>query len=329
MLHRERMVDNETGMYSIFVILLCSVHFYKFYILVVIRGMFFKSPGKLHPLYTPVVLKSGLTVYYNKYSGYVDLEKPVMPPCSNGGILADEMGLGKTVEVFACILLNKKSTTNSAKGTIDKDIDPGELLKSPVVDKQLKKRKMVEEDEAVPEVINRPKKLKVPNDWVKPSSNKTATKIALEMWYESILSGMSVSTCSYPHRDEDEPLVQCICGNISEEGIIECDSCGKYQHRLCLGYRKSLGRYLCPQCWMDEPLLECGATLIVTPTALRTQWCNEICRHIKGGLRVLQYEGYSATPVYPTQLKNYDLVITTYNVLKAELRLTECGQVSA
>lgn len=291
--------------------------------------MFFKSPGKLHPLYTPVVLKSGLTVYYNKYSGYVDLEKPVMPPCSNGGILADEMGLGKTVEVFACILLNKKSTTNSAKGTIDKDIDPGELLKSPVVDKQLKKRKMVEEDDAVPEVINRPKKLKVPNDWVKPSSNKTATKIALEMWYESILSGMSVSTCSYPHRDEDEPLVQCICGNISEEGIIECDSCGKYQHRLCLGYRKSLGRYLCPQCWMDEPLLECGATLIVTPTALRTQWCNEICRHIKGGLRVLQYEGYSATPVYPTQLKNYDLVITTYNVLKAELRLTECGQVSA
>ncbi|KAJ8966853.1 hypothetical protein NQ317_006638 [Molorchus minor] len=45
-----------------------------------------------------------------------------------------------------------------------------------------------------------------------------------------------------------------------------------------------------------------------------------------GGLRVLQYDGYTASPVYPTQLKEYDLVITTYSVLKAELRLTENGQ---
>lgn len=279
-----------------------------------------------------MVLKSGLTIYYNKYTGYVDIDKPVILPCCNGGILADEMGLGKTVEVLACILLNKKPINNSqAQETsslaVDNKFDPGDLLKSPTVDKQLKKRKRVEENNTPSPVVDQPKKLKVPNDWVKPANNKNATKIALELWYNSILSGMSVSSNRCPYRDEDEPLVQCICGNTSEEGIIECDSCGKYQHRLCLGYRKSLGRYLCPQCWMDEPLLECGATLIVTPIALRAQWCNEICRHIKGGLKVLQYEGYSATPVYPTQLMEYDLVITTYNVLKAELRLTECGQV--
>ncbi|KAJ8921378.1 hypothetical protein NQ315_002994 [Exocentrus adspersus] len=285
---------------------------------------------ELHPLYTTVVLKSGLTVYYNKYTGYLDIEKPVVPPCSKGGILADEMGLGKTVEVLACILLNRKPFFNEShtENTLifDNDVDSVEDVDIPVIHKQPKKRKRIQEDCHVNENVDHPKKLKVPNDWVKSSSKKTPTKIALEMWYNSMLSEMSVSTSSYPYRNDDEPLVQCICGSTSEEGIIECDSCGKYQHRLCLGYNKALGRYLCPQCWMDEPLLDCGGTLIVTPMSLRTQWCNEICRHIKGGLRVLQYEGYSATPVYPTKLKEYDLVITTYNVLKAELRLTECGQ---
>lgn len=44
-------------------------------------------------------------------------------------------------------------------------------------------------------------------------------------------------------------------------------------------------------------------------------------------LKVLNYEGYSTTPIYPTALQHYDIVITTYNVLQAEMRLTETGQV--
>lgn len=40
------------------------------------------------------------------------------------------------------------------------------------------------------------------------------------------------------------------------------------------------------------------------------------------------YEGsHNLIPVYPTNLQQYDLVITTYNVLQNELRLSENGQV--
>ncbi|KAJ8932032.1 hypothetical protein NQ314_015005 [Rhamnusium bicolor] len=283
----------------------------------------------LHPLYTTVVLKSGENVYYDKYTGYIDITKPIISPCIRGGIVADEMGLGKTVEVFACILLNKKVSSISQVNKDDSLIehDSGELKKSPIIDRQRKKRKIDKECDEKSDNIYKPKKLKIPNDWVKPSSKKSSTWIALEMWYNSVLTSSNSTT--QHSRNDDDPLVQCICGNTIEEGLIECDCCGKYQHRSCLGYNRTHGRYLCPQCWMDEPLLECGGTLIVTPLALRTQWCNEIRKHIKGGLKVLQYEGFSATPVYPTQLKEYDLVITTYKVLKAELCLTENGQILA
>jgi E3 ubiquitin-protein ligase SHPRH len=74
---------------------------------------------------------------------------------------------------------------------------------------------------------------------------------------------------------------------------------------------------------MNQPLVECKATLIVSPASLRTQWCKEICKHIRGDFRVLQYGGSSLTPIYPTELAKYDVVITTYNVLQSELRLTE------
>ncbi|XP_074033441.1 E3 ubiquitin-protein ligase SHPRH isoform X2 [Leptinotarsa decemlineata] len=273
---------------------------------------------QLQPLYTPLLLKSDLTIYLDKYSGYVTLERPVIAKSSQGGILADEMGLGKTVEVLACILLNPK---NQVSHEIEQKDSATDL--KPVVVKQLQKRKMPvdEEEEASSILHDRSKKLKIPNNWVKTSSKKSSTYVALKMWYDSILS--DVSTTSSSAVDEDRVSIQCICGSRSEDGIIECDCCGKYQHRECLGYNKSLGRYLCPQCWMDEPLLECGATLIVTPLTLRSQWSREICKHIRGKLKVLQYDGCNLTPVYPTQLKEYDIVITTYSVLQNELRLTE------
>ncbi|KAG5873727.1 hypothetical protein JTB14_035541 [Gonioctena quinquepunctata] len=280
-----------------------------------------KESNQIHPLSIPITLKSGLTIYLDKYTGYISLDKPVIPPSSNGGILADEMGLGKTVEVLACILLNPKYQSCQAM-TDDVDMEV-----SPVVVKQSKKRKLEIEQNESPVCSDQSKKLKIPNDWVKPSSRKSSTYTALKMWYDSILS--DVGTVSTPAKEVYTISVQCTCGSTSEEDIVECDSCGKYQHKKCLGYNRSLGRYLCPQCWMDEPLLEYGATLIVTPFALRSQWCKEICRHIKGKLKVLLYEGCSATPVYPTQLKEYDIVLTTYSVLQNELRLTEHVQLLA
>lgn len=59
------------------------------------------------------------------------------------------------------------------------------------------------------------------------------------------------------------------------------------------------------------------------PTSLKKQWAAEMAKHISDGLRVLVYEGFSATPIYPKKLLVYDVVLTTYAVLQAELRLTE------
>lgn len=74
-------------------------------------------------------------------------------------------------------------------------------------------------------------------------------------------------------------------------------------------------------------MLECKGTLIICPLTLRDQWCDEICKHIGDGLKVLIYEGARATAIYPSKLKEYDLVLTTYNILQTELRLSETGQV--
>ncbi|XP_057665468.1 E3 ubiquitin-protein ligase SHPRH isoform X2 [Diorhabda carinulata] len=318
---------------------------------------------ELHPLYIPIKLESGLEIYFDKYTGYVTSEKPVISTTSRGGILADEMGLGKTVEVLACILMNPKCPDKLEELTCDLEdmpivrktpkkrnciIDSDDELSSentslinklkdteervsekeeaiiPIVKLQRKKRKMVIETKKT-DYTHKPKPLKIPKDFVQPESKKSATFLALDMWYKNILSEIStVKPESY--EDPNKKSVQCICGSISEERIIKCSNCIKYQHIECLGYKKSLGKYICPQCWMEEPLIESKATLIVTPTALKTQWKKEICKHIIGNFKVLQYQGFSATPVYPTELKEYDVVLTTYNVLQNELRLTENGQ---
>lgn len=83
------------------------------------------------------------------------------------------------------------------------------------------------------------------------------------------------------------------------------------------------GDYRCPQCWCNQPLVEIGTTLIVSPTSLRKQWCTEICKHVAGDFKVLVYGGSAVTPIYPTELAKYDIVITTYGVLQTDLRLTE------
>ncbi|KAJ3664999.1 hypothetical protein Zmor_000523 [Zophobas morio] len=266
--------------------------------------------GELHPLYTVIKLESGLDIYYDKYSGYVDITKPTIETTTKGGILADEMGLGKTVEVLACILLHSKPLEN------EENIN---LETSPTVKLISKKRKMREtKPEPKPDLIDQSKKLKVPDDWVKSSSKKSQTYVALETWYNSVLQTACKKT---EHKDEN--ALQCICGGSSEEGSVTCIDCDKIQHGDCLGYKKNFGPYRCPQCWMNQPLLETKATLIVSPVSLRTQWCKEICKHIKGDLKVLQYGGSSVTPTYPNELTKYDIVITTYSVLQSELRLTE------
>ncbi|KAK4881219.1 hypothetical protein RN001_004538 [Aquatica leii] len=275
-----------------------------------------EAPEMLHPLYQEITLKSGQTIYYNKCLGYIENEKPLVPSLRTGGILADEMGLGKTVEVLACILSYPMNETENHVA------DHSYVDESPNVDKQPRKRDRESSGILNDSYVDKPKKLKVPSDWVKSSSKKSNTRIALEMWYENTLVKLS-TTDSQKH---DTIQVQCICGDLGMDGSIMCVDCGKYQHVSCMGYKSNYGDYRCPKCWMQQPLLESKATLIVCPLSLRSQWCEEICKHVGTALKILVYEGSKAVPIYPTQLKNYDLVLTTYNCLQTELRLSEEGQ---
>jgi E3 ubiquitin-protein ligase SHPRH len=66
-----------------------------------------------------------------------------------------------------------------------------------------------------------------------------------------------------------------------------------------------------------------GATLIVSPESLRAQWLSEITRHAPG-LRVKYYEGCKklgeeADEELAADLAGFDIVITTYSVLSAEI----------
>lgn len=76
----------------------------------------------------------------------------------------------------------------------------------------------------------------------------------------------------------------------------------------------------------DRPLLRpTGATLIVTPPALRSQWISELNRHAPD-LRVVEYEGMARScpdeeseAAMVEQLATCDVVITTYSDLRSEL----------
>uniref|UniRef100_A0A6P7GAB7 E3 ubiquitin-protein ligase SHPRH-like n=1 Tax=Diabrotica virgifera virgifera TaxID=50390 RepID=A0A6P7GAB7_DIAVI len=262
----------------------------------------------LDPFYILIKLTSNNEIYFNKYTGFVCNEKPITTLSTKVGILGDEMGLGKAVEVLSCILLNpkiepkedKNDHSRKRKSFIDESNDP--IIKIPQ-----KKSKQIQE----------PKK---PSYVIKPREVQVIKPREVQVTKSKEVKGKTIHSKRF--ENVDRISVRCVCreNGVSEETAIKCTSCNIYQHPKCLGYTKSLGRYFCPQCWINQPLIESKATLIVTPVALKNQWCNEIAKHVKGNLRVLQYQGHSVNPVYPTELKEYDIVLTTYSMLQHELK---------
>lgn len=263
----------------------------------------------MHPLFTAIELPSGTTLYYDKYSGFIQENKPQITPSSKGGILADEMGLGKTVEVIACMLCNpmekppkSDDTPSPSKPTVDHIIQ---------ANREKKKRLAPLQNAARKDAASTSK----PEPETPPKKKISLTRIALEKYYTQVLFGNR-------KQEKKEPSIQCICSEQNEDGKIECSNCGKFQHRLCTGYEDHFGTFKCSQCWMEEEIFDVGGTLIVTPKSLKKQWINEMMKHVDGKFNILVYDDARDTTIYPEKLKEYDVVITTYNVLQNEIYLT-------
>ncbi|CAN1138472.1 E3 ubiquitin-protein ligase SHPRH [Linum perenne] len=242
------------------------------------------------PMSLPVsFLDTSKRMFYNPFSGNISLEPESSPPPIFGGILADEMGLGKTVELLACVFAHRRSECD------------GDMIESGQKDVQ---------------------------------SQKALRRLKQER-------------------------VECICGAVTESykytGLwVQCDMCDAWQHADCVGYspkgkrkrstsllhkdrKKTMisfverdGQHMCQMCSeilqaTDSPVTS-GATLIVCPSPILSQWHAEIIRHTRSGsLKVCIYEGVresslsNKSAIDIGELASADIVLTTYDVFRADL----------
>uniref|UniRef100_A0AAR5Q841 RING-type domain-containing protein n=1 Tax=Dendroctonus ponderosae TaxID=77166 RepID=A0AAR5Q841_DENPD len=259
----------------------------------------------INPAYEKVTLRSGRVVFVEKFTALLENEPPVVSRGWKGGILADEMGLGKTIEVLALILSHQK--TPSPTCTVSDNMKQLTVATGP-------KRQLSRSKDPPERKTKKIKKAETVN------TGKSNTFKALEAIYTETLSQFCTTK---PRARHVVNPVQCICGSASTNDTVKCVTCDKLQHISCLAWRPELGPYKCPQCWEAADLIESKATLIVVPATLSRQWCREMETHLKYGLKVLHYEGCTNSPVYPAELLDYDIVITTYSVLKSDIKLTE------
>lgn len=94
---------------------------------------------------------------------------------------------------------------------------------------------------------------------------------------------------------------------------------------LMLLHRRSEGPIMIPDPFLGRELLSTSATLIVTPATLLDQWLSELHRHAPTA-RILHYPGLKKAPKGPHEVQlsaeylgDHDVVITTYDVLRAEI----------
>lgn len=211
--------------------------------------------ASLHPLYMPIKLESGVEIYFNKYSGDVDIVKPVVQYKWSGGILADEMGLGKTVEVLACILNHPRTLLENTEPCNDSSSIEitAELQSSNTLDN--------EPNGTIPTVETQEKYVKPnvkivtykePTYWLNTNRRRkvSSLKLATQMWYENQLAEMDIKTKTRTRNNVNE--VKCICGDLVRDGTVRCYECNKLQHAKCMGYKGVDHLYCCPQCWINK-----------------------------------------------------------------------------
>ena len=63
-----------------------------------------------------------------------------------------------------------------------------------------------------------------------------------------------------------------------------------------------------------------GATLIVSPMSVMSNWSGQIYKHVsnKHGLKILTYHGQGKIPINPKKITEFDVVITTYETVMME-----------
>jgi len=119
---------------------------------------------------------------------------------------------------------------------------------------------------------------------------------------------------------------------------VECGKCHRWCHLQCTGFEslemaqeKSYTCLVCKSLQYFRRPPACGTTLIVCPYVILSQWDNEIERHSQpGSLRVIVYPGVKEATrrhdmdlLDPDHLASYDIVLTTFDVLNADLAHTD------
>ncbi|CAM8967753.1 unnamed protein product [Rhodiola kirilowii] len=252
----------------------------------------------LTPFCVPVeFIESSLVMFYNPFSGSVSLN----PEYSSsqhvlGGILADEMGLGKTVELLACIFCNRNSSREvfSASNII----------------------KVTEEQKSS---LRRVKKERI--ECVCGSVTESPRYEGLWVQCDVCAAWQHGDCVNYKPRRKRQKSGDCKLSRNS--------SMGAYKRSTANNVDVD-GDFICQLCseliQATHSPIPTGATLIVCPGPILPQWLSEINRHTRtGSLKICVYDGVrddstsKASITDINELIRADIVLTTYDVLKADL----------
>ncbi|XP_067124798.1 E3 ubiquitin-protein ligase SHPRH [Centruroides vittatus] len=265
------------------------------------------SQGICHSLFMKIYTQDKKLIYYNRYGGFFTREEPKITYQPSGGILADEMGLGKTVEVLACILWNQRNlkTDDEIETISDETI---------ILDKE--------------DILNDIDSTDFQDIVIKKSKSKRKKKSICKDDDYTEING-------FDKLESNHEFLECLCGALENEFEykvkLQCENCGLWQHLECIEKKyhpnyNALEKHYCPHCWVlpSRGLYTSRATLIVTPTCIKYQWEEEIEKHVKQkSLRVLVYYGVHSQFIPPPVLADYDIVLTTYSVLRRELNYVD------
>lgn len=244
------------------------------------------------------------TLLFNKYTStlFEPFETTVI---RSGGILADEMGLGKTVITLALILNHQQSSVPSWE--ICKEVVDEEEEFESDEDRPLRREKNLEGS------LNATEKLQL----VPSKPGRGILMRQMTSWYESQLAEMAPKRKA--NRQRRRTRFKCICGDEigrRRKDVVQCCSCRLKQHAKCVGFKRNLD-YICPACWKLQQPVPSRATLIITPPAIFQQWAHEIENHAPA-LKTFLYTGVRDKFVQPQHLADFDVVVTTFPILRGE-----------